>query len=65
MRIITRRELTEIVPYSIVHIGRLEAKGEFPKRISLGVNRVGWDQEEILNWIEARKEMRYDQRAGE
>jgi prophage regulatory protein len=58
MKIITRRELTKIVPYSITHIGRLESKGEFPRRISFGLNRVGWDAEEIFSWIEERKQMR-------
>ena len=36
------------------HIARLEAAGKFPKRIRLGVNRVGWLEQEVLAWLEER-----------
>ena len=37
------------------HIARLEALGEFPRRIKLGRARVGWSLFEVLLWVEARK----------
>jgi prophage regulatory protein len=57
-RIITAPERRQIVPYSDMHIWRLEHQGSFPKRIKLGPNRVGWSLNEIIGWINARKEER-------
>ncbi len=57
-RIIDRKELERYIPYSLNHISRLEAAGKFPKRIKLGVNRVGWLLSEIQDWIEERKQER-------
>lgn len=57
-RIVDKGELKKLVPYSPVHIDRLEAKRRFPKRIKLGPNRVGWSLQEVQKWIEARKEER-------
>ena len=33
-------ELQQLVPYSRNHIRRLEAAGQFPRRVRLGANRV-------------------------
>ena len=57
-RIITAPERRKIVPYCDMHIWRLEHQGRFPKRIKLGPNRVGWSLNEIIGWINARKEER-------
>lgn len=57
-RIIDKHELNKLVPYSQVHIHRLEKKGEFPNRITLGPNRVGWSLIEVQDWIESKKRMR-------
>jgi prophage regulatory protein len=54
-RIIRQRELLTIVPYSPMHIWRLEQAGRFPLRIHLGPGRVGWSLREVLEWVEARK----------
>lgn len=35
------------IPFSRVHIGRLERAGLFPKRRKIGVHRVVWVVEEI------------------
>jgi len=55
-RLTSKRELKTIygIPYSLTHIGRLEAAGEFPKRIRLGKNRVAWYAHEIEEWIDSR-----------
>ncbi|WP_433994473.1 helix-turn-helix transcriptional regulator [Bradyrhizobium japonicum] len=58
LRIISSAELKRLVPFSPVHIWRLEQAGRFPKRIKVGEHRVGWDLEEIVVWIEARKSLR-------
>jgi prophage regulatory protein len=53
-RIITAAERRQMVPYSDMHVWRLEKAGKFPKRIKLGANRVGWLLSEFEDWI-ARK----------
>lgn len=51
LRIITKKELRDLVPYTGQHIQRLENAGKFPKRIKLGENRVGWLLTEVEAWI--------------
>jgi prophage regulatory protein len=53
-RLIRRDELKRRVPYSLTHVWRLEQQGEFPRRITIGENRVAWDEAEVDAWIEAR-----------
>jgi prophage regulatory protein len=48
----------ELIPYSQNHLRRLEAKGQFPKRIRIGENRVAWLKDEIDSWIEERVKAR-------
>ena len=52
--LIIANEITQLIPYSQNHLRRLEAQGNFPKRIRIGANRVAWLREEIDHWIEAR-----------
>jgi Prophage CP4-57 regulatory protein (AlpA) len=42
------------IPFSRVHLARLEASGAFPKRVLLGENRVAWVDQEIDAWIAER-----------
>ncbi len=58
MRMISKRQLKELVLYSPQHIARLEAAGKFPKRVRLGQCRVGWVEQEILDWLRERIERR-------
>ena len=60
MKILSKRQLKELVLYSPQHIARLEAAGNFPKRVKLGVNRVGWVESEILDWLQERLDRRED-----
>ena len=53
-RIITKKELRLIVPYSPQHILRLEKRGKFPKRVQLGARRVGWYLHEVHSWLQQR-----------
>jgi prophage regulatory protein len=55
-RLVTKKELKSLfgVPYSFAHIARLEAAGQFPKRIRLGACRVAWLAEEVQHWIDER-----------
>ena len=52
--LISSDQIQNWAPYSLNHIRRLEASGDFPKRVRIGANRVAWVREEIDQWIEAR-----------
>ena len=54
-RIISGREVREMVSYSLMQIWRLERDGRFPKRVKLGPGHVGWSLHEVQGWIAARK----------
>ena len=53
-RIVTRKELRLIVPYTPQHILRLEKRGKFPKRIRIGERRVGWRLSDVEAWLAER-----------
>ena len=53
-RVITRRELQRLVPYTPQHILRLEKKAKFPKRIKVGERRVGWWLHVVMAWLEQK-----------
>ena len=54
MMILSKKDVKEMVLYSPQHIARLEKAGLFPKRVQLGRNRVGWVEQEVLDWIQER-----------
>lgn len=55
-KLVSKKELKTLcgIPYSPQHIARLEAAGQFPKRIPLGQNRVAWLLTEVEEWLEVR-----------
>lgn len=58
MRILSKRQLKELVLYSPQHIARLEKAGLFPLRVQLGSNRVGWVESEVMDWLQKRLDAR-------
>ena len=40
-------EVDKGIPYSRMHVDRLEKAGQFPKRVRLGPMTVAWVEEEI------------------
>lgn len=60
-KMLSKRQVKELVLYSPQHIARLEAAGQFPKRVQLGVNRVGWVAEEVEEWLQRRIDARDQQ----
>lgn len=48
-------ELQQLVPYSKVHLNRLEAAGGFPRRIKIGPGRVVWKLSEVMAWLDAKR----------
>ena len=53
-RIVSSKERRQLIPYSDMHVWRLEKAGRFPRRIRLGPNRVGWSLRELEEWMQAR-----------
>ena len=62
-RLITKKQLRAMVPYTPQHILRLEKMGRFPKRNRVGENRVAWLLPEIERWLAERISAR-EQPAG-
>lgn len=42
------------IPYSNVHLLRLEKDRRFPRRIRIGGGRIAWLESEIVDWIQER-----------
>ena len=57
-RLIDVKERRLLVPYSDMHIWRLEREGKFPRRIRIGPNRVSWRLSEVLAWIDEKADAR-------
>ena len=62
MRLLSKRQVLDLVPYSPQHIQRLEDAGHFPKRMKLGNGgrnaKAFWVEQEILDWIQALMDRR-------
>lgn len=61
VRLLSKKQLKELVLYSPQHIQRLEHAGLFPKRVRLGSyrgSRVGWIEGEVRAWLQERIEKR-------
>jgi prophage regulatory protein len=54
MRLLSKKQVREMVLYSPQHIQRLEDAGRFPRRVRLGQARVGWVEQEVLDWLAER-----------
>lgn len=54
MKILRMVEVTEKTGLSRWTIYRKEDTGEFPKRVRLGPNAVGWLEDEIEAWLTQR-----------
>lgn len=55
MRVIRRHQIKEKVGFCAHHCARLERQGQFPKRVRLGPNAVGWLETEIDEWLRERE----------
>ena len=65
-RIVREPECKERSGYSSQHRGRLEKRGLFPRRFKLNpaggkYGAVGWDDDELDEWVEARAASRGEQ----
>ena len=56
-RLLSKKQVKEIVLFSYAHIERMEKAGRFPKRVRLSHHprgRCGYVEAEILGWLSAR-----------
>lgn len=58
MKLLSKKQVKEIVLYSFAHIDRLEKAGLFPKRVRLGQQRVGWLEQEVYDWLQTKLDKR-------
>jgi len=42
------------IPWSRVHLSRLEAAGKFPLHVDIGANGVGWFEDEVDDFLEMK-----------
>jgi prophage regulatory protein len=64
MKVLRFSKLQERVGLSRTHVGRLESAGEFPRRVALGPRSVGWREDEVDAWLEARERVGPGRRIG-
>ena len=61
-RLLSKKQVKELVLYSFAHIDRLEKAGLFPQRVRLSpyrTGRVGWLESDVRAWIEAKAAHRH------
>ena len=54
-RILRRQDVERLTGLSYTTIWRKEHAGDFPQRVRLGANAVGWREGDVLRWIDARE----------
>ena len=58
-RILSQKAVLERVPLSRTTLWRLERNGNFPKRIQISPNRIGWLEMDVEAWLEERHGHKY------
>ena len=58
LELIFAEEVSRRIPYSANHLRRLEAQGDFPRRVRIGANRIAWLRDEVEAWLADRVEAR-------
>ena len=53
------------IPWSRVHIARLEAVGKFPLHIDVGENSIAWFEDEIDDFFEMKAAAREQRKTAE
>ena len=61
-KLLSKKGVLDLVPYSPQHIQRLEDQNRFPKRLKLGNGgrnaKAFWVEQEVLDWIQAHIDRR-------
>ncbi|MBF0361982.1 MAG: AlpA family phage regulatory protein [Oligoflexia bacterium] len=58
-KILRKTQLFSMVNLSGSTIDRNEKKGEFPRRVRLSSRAVGWNEDDILDWIQKREKLNF------
>ena len=53
------------IPWTRMHIGRLEAAGKFPQHIDLAENSIAWFEDEIDDFLEAKAAARAQRKTAQ
>ncbi|HKX80111.1 MAG TPA: AlpA family transcriptional regulator [Novosphingobium sp.] len=53
-RLMTMKEVEQLIGFSKVHIYQMIREGRFPKQLHLGPNKVAWLRSEVLGWVGER-----------
>ncbi len=53
-KLLTQKQVVDLVGVSRTTIWRLERAGKFPRRRQVSTKAVRWDQSEIEDWIRSR-----------
>jgi predicted DNA-binding transcriptional regulator AlpA len=51
-RILTQKEVLEILPVSRSTLIRMQKQGLFPPHFKIGVRKNGWLESEVVSWID-------------
>lgn len=54
IRILGEPEVKRMTNLDRVTRWRMERVGKFPQRIRLSLHRIGWREDEVVEWIESR-----------
>jgi len=54
LKLLTQKQVTDLIGLSRTTIWRLERAGHFPRRLQVSTKAVRWNQAEIFDWIESR-----------
>jgi prophage regulatory protein len=57
-RVLSQQAVLEKVPVSRTTLWRMERTGDFPKRMKISPNRIGWLETDVDAWLEERKPSR-------
>lgn len=58
MRFIRKKKTADLVGWHPVHVMREARAGRFPSPVQIGPNSVGFVEDEVLEWMQARVEQR-------
>jgi predicted DNA-binding transcriptional regulator AlpA len=54
-RVLSLQSVLELIPVSRTTLWRMERAGQFPRRIQISSNRIGWLESDVEAWLEKRK----------
>jgi prophage regulatory protein len=54
-RVLSQQAVLARVPVSRTTLWRMERAGDFPKRIQISANRIGWLEADVDAWLDERK----------